>query len=178
MHMTVNANYLRGSSALALARSDAISSYGTKVKPAAVNCEHEAELDMQTIVRVMCAVGQSGQIGLEGKLPWEGNRSLQYTADVARFFELTRGHVLLAGPRTIGSVPEFARGDRELVIVRSAMNPQDVLARFSGRIVFIGGGPPVWTAYARFVSHWDITRLPYDGPADRWFDPKWIIGKA
>ncbi|WP_245277763.1 hypothetical protein [Mesorhizobium sp. L48C026A00] len=22
---------------------------------------------------------------------------------------------------------------------------------------------------ARFVSHWDITRLPYDGPADRWF---------
>ena len=21
---------------------------------------------------------------------------------------------------------------------------------------------------------WDITRLPYDGPADRWFNPKWL----
>jgi dihydromethanopterin reductase len=23
--------------------------------------------------------------------------------------------------------------------------------------------------------HWDITRLPYDGPADRWFDPRWLL---
>src|SRR5215211_7069408 len=22
-----------------------------------------------------------------------------------------------------------------------------------------------------FIRHWDITRLPYDGAADRWFDP-------
>jgi len=38
-----------------------------------------------------------------------------------------------------------------------------------------GGGPPVWTAYAPFIRHWDITRLPYDGAADRWFDPTWIV---
>ena len=44
------------------------------------------------------------------------------------------------------------------------------------RVVFIGGGPAVWTAYARLIQHWDITRLPYDGPADRWFDPAWLCG--
>ena len=48
------------------------------------------------------------------------------------------------------------------------------LRRYSGRVVFIGGGPPVWSAYARFVRHWDITRLPYDGEAYRWFDPAWL----
>ena len=50
----------------------------------------------QTIIRVMCAIGQAGQMGLNGRLPWEGNKTPEYRADVARFFELTRGHVLLA----------------------------------------------------------------------------------
>lgn len=66
-------------------------------------------------------------------------------------FDVTRGHVLLAGPKTIASVPDFARADRELVVVRSSMDPEDMLKRFAGRVVFIGGGPPVWDAYARFV---------------------------
>jgi len=132
---------------------------------------------MHTVVRVICAIGQSGQIGLDGGLPWEGNRAPEFTADVARFFDVTRGHVLLAGPKTIASVPEFARRDRELFVLSSAMDPEDTLKRFAGRIVFIGGGPPVWDAYSPFVTHWDITRLPYDGPADRWFNPRWLIGE-
>lgn len=128
----------------------------------------------QPIVKVVCAIGQSGQLGLNGGLPWEGNRSPEFVADVARFFDITRGHVLLAGPKTIASIPEFARADRELVVVRSSMDPETTLKRFAGRVVFIGGGPPVWDAYAHFVSHWDVTRLPYDGPADRWFNPGWL----
>ena len=128
----------------------------------------------QTIVKVLCAIGQSGQLGLEGRMPWEGDRRREFVIDVARFFEITRGHVLVAGPRTIASVPQFARTDRELLELRSSMEPEEVLKRFAGRVVFVGGGPRVWNAYARFVSHWDITRLPYDGPADRWFDPSWL----
>jgi dihydromethanopterin reductase len=42
-------------------------------------------------------------------------------------------------------------------------------------VVFVGGGPPVWKTYAPFIRHWDITRLPYDGEADRWFDPAWLV---
>ncbi len=93
---------------------------------------------------------------------------------MARFFDMTRGHVLIAGPKTIGAVPEFARRDRTLMVLRSSMKPEEVLAQFEGRVVFVGGGPPVWDVYARFIQHWDITRLPYDGPADRWFNPKWL----
>ena len=131
-------------------------------------------------VRAMCAIGLSGQLGLNGRLPWEGNSGREYRADVARFFDMTRGHVLLAGPRTIASVPAWAYEDRTIAVIRSATPPEEALAAYPDRVVFIGGGPPVWTAYAPFIRHWDITRLPYDGEADRWFEPAWLVagGKA
>ena len=131
-----------------------------------------------TIVRVICAIGRSGQLGLGGAMPWEGNRGPEYLADVARFFELTRGHVLLAGPKTIASIPEFARHDRELVVLRSSMDPEPTLGRIRRarrvhrrRASGLGG-------LRRYVSHWDVTRLPYDGPADRWFDPRWLTAAS
>ena len=131
-----------------------------------------------TDVRAICAIGQRGQLGLGGRMPWEGARGHEYVADVARFFDITRGHVLLAGPRTVASVPAFARADRTVAVIRSGEQPEAVLARYAGRIVFIGGGPAVWDAYARFIRHWDITRLPYDGDADRWFKPEWLVATA
>ena len=128
-----------------------------------------------TDIRAMCAIGQRGQLGLNGQLPWEGNPGPAYRRDVERFFEVTRGHVLLAGPRTCASVPGFVRQHLTIVELRSGMDPGSTLARFADRVVFIGGGPPVWTAYAPLIQHWDITRLPYDGEADRWFDPAWLV---
>lgn len=125
-------------------------------------------------VRSMCAIGLSGQLGLRGQLPWEGDRRPEFRADVERFFEMTRGHVLMAGPKTLAAVPDFARADRTIVVIRSGDDPQAMIDRFPGRVIYIGGGPAVWDAYAPFIRHWDITRLPYDGEADRWFDPAWL----
>ena len=129
-------------------------------------------------VRAMCAIGLSGQLGLGGHMPWEGDRRPEFAADVARFFELTRGHVLMAGPKTIASIPGYARGDRTLLALRSSDDPRTMIERYPGRVVYIGGGPPVWDAYAPFIRHWDVTRLPYDGEADRWFDPRWLLTGA
>ena len=126
-------------------------------------------------VRAMCAIGLRGQLGLNGRLPWEGNPGREYRADVARFFDMTRGHVLLAGPRTIASVPAWAYAERTIAVIRSGTPPTEALAGYVDRVVYIGGGPPVWMAYAPFIRHWDITRLPYDGEADRWFDPTWLV---
>ena len=129
-------------------------------------------------VRAMCAIGQRGQLGLNGRLPWEGEKGWAYVADVHRFFDITRGHVLLVGPRTRASIPAFAYEDRTIVEIRSNIAPAEAIARFPDRVIFIGGGPPVWAAYAGFIRHWDITRLPYDGDADRWFDPAWLCARA
>ena len=132
-------------------------------------------MKLRPIVRSICAIGQRGQLGLDGRLPWEGAHGREYVTDVERFFEITVGHVLLAGPRTIGSLPEFARASRTATVIRSGERPEDVVSRYPGRVIFIGGGPPVWDAYAPFITHWDITRLPYDGDADRWFNPQWLV---
>lgn len=128
-----------------------------------------------TYVRSMCAIGQRGQLGLNGQLPWEGTKAPEYKADVERFWSETRGNVILAGPRTYHSIPAFAHKERTIVELRSSMDPEATIARFPGRIIFIGGGPPVWDVYARYIQHWDVTRLPYDGEADRWFDPAWLV---
>ena len=130
---------------------------------------------MMPDVRAVVAIGQRGQFGLNGRLPWEGRKDSEFVADVERFFELTRGHVLLMGHRTFISVPKFAFVDRDIVEIHASQAPEEVLARFPGRIVFIGGGPPVYAAYAPFIQLWDINRLPYDGEADRWFDPAWLV---
>ncbi|HEY0146095.1 MAG TPA: diacylglycerol kinase [Methylovirgula sp.] len=131
---------------------------------------------MQTTdVRAVIAIGLRGQFGLHGRRPWEGNRSREFVADVERFFDLTRRLVLIMGHRTFISVPEFAFRVRDIVEIHASDKPQEVLARFPGRAVFIGGGPVVYAAYAPFIRHWDINRLPYDGEADRWFDPAWLV---
>lgn len=129
-------------------------------------------------VRAVIAIGLQGQFGLNGRLPWEGRKDREFTADVERFFELTRGHVLIMGHRTFISVPKFAFKDRDIFEIHSTETPEEVLARFPGRVVFIGGGPPVYAAYARFIRHWDINRLPYGGEADQWFDPAWLVAAS
>ena len=48
----------------------------------------------------------------------------EYLADVARFFEVTRGHVIIAGPRTIASIPAFAYEDRTICEIRSGSIPK------------------------------------------------------
>ncbi len=126
-------------------------------------------------VRAMIAIGLRGQFGLNGKLPWEGDKRREFREDVANFFEKTRGHVLLMGPKTYASVPSFAFTDRTIATIRSSQTPEEALAPFAGRVVYIGCGPSVYAAYARLIRHWDINRLPYDGEADRWFDPAWLI---
>ncbi|GEP04663.1 hypothetical protein MOX02_27010 [Methylobacterium oxalidis] len=95
---------------------------------------------------------------------------------MTRFFALTMGHVLIAGPKTVASVPEFAFKDRTIDVIRSHEDPEAVLRRYPGRRIFVGGGIAVWNVYAKYIQHWDITRLPYDGEADRWFDPAWLVG--
>ncbi len=112
----------------------------------------------RTVVRCICAIGQSGQLGLDGHLPWEGHQGPEYQADVARFFQMTQGHVLLAGPRTINSVPGFAFNDRTMMA--GTNNPANKNA------------PLAQGTAARFEFHKEAidffgcaSRLPFGEPA-------------
>jgi len=72
------------------------------------------------------------------------------------------GQVLIMGRHTFSAVPDLAFKDRDIVEIHASDRPEDVPARFPSRIVFIGGGPPNYAAYAPSIRHWDINRLPYD----------------
>ena len=86
-----------------------------------------------TDVRAVIAIGLRGQFGLRGRLPWEGNRGREYVADVERFFELTRGHVVIMGQHTFTSVPDFAFKDRDILEIHASDRPEEVLARHDPR---------------------------------------------
>jgi dihydromethanopterin reductase len=144
------------------------------IKPRAGKWLDELE-DPVADIRAIIAIGQRGQLGLNGALPWEGNKEREYVADVARFFDVTRGHVVIAGPTTISAFPDYAYEDRTIVEIRSIHHPEEVFGWFPDRVVYVGGGPPVWDVYAPYIRHWDINRLSYDGEADRWFNPAWLV---
>ena len=80
-------------------------------------------------VRVICAIGKSGQLGLGGHMPWEGNPDREYREDVERFFEITRGHVVVCGPRTAAHA--------------SARNAAMHSAHIVGRITTARKKPPI-----------------------------------
>ena len=52
--------------------------------------------------------------------------------------------MLIAGPATVASIPPLAYRHRTIVEIRSHMDPKTVLEQFPDRVVYIGGGPPVW----------------------------------
>ena len=89
---------------------------------------------------------------------------------------MTRGHVIAAGPqdRRLDSRFRTPRSHRLRNPLRHA-RPTMCWPASPTASSIIGGGPPVWAVYAPFIRHWDITRLPYDGEADRWFDPAWLV---
>jgi len=51
--------------------------------------------------------------------------------------------VVIMGQRTFTSVPDFAFKDRDILEIHASDRPEEVLARFPSRVVFIGGGPTV-----------------------------------
>ena len=65
-------------------------------------------------VRCICAIGRAANSASTAACPGRPAERA-YVEDVERFSRLTRGHVVIAGPATINSVPDWARADRTFV---------------------------------------------------------------
>ena len=109
-----------------------------------------------TDVRAVIAIGLSGQFGLRGRLPWEGDRGREFVADVERFFELTRGHVLIMGHRTFSSVPDFAFQNRDIIEIHSSDTPEEVQR---DRTVIVPSTDSVEDIVAKLIEGTDVTKL-------------------
>lgn len=134
-----------------------------------------------TPVRIIAAIGRSGQIGLNGGLPWEKDILLQdmMKVDLEHFKKVTMGDVLLMGARTVNArklwrlpgrhvIPWHGSDPKEFML-RSVIGARH-LGRGSGATVWIAGGAYTYKAFADLCTAPPlITHMPYDGPADAYF---------
>ena len=127
-------------------------------------------------VHLIAAVGLSGQIGLDGEVPWHGRPEFEeHTArDLAEFARLTAGGVLIMGSVTAAKLPStFKPRDRQIMIWHRHHDPEDVIRHYrkQERDVWVCGGQQVYETLTPYVDWHHISVIPYDGPADRYLPP-------
>jgi dihydrofolate reductase len=133
-------------------------------------------------IRLVAAVGENGQIGLEGKIPWDLPQDREY------FRNITKGCVVIFGYQTWKGFSERFQLEMANSYGRTVtLMPQKtveggldhhmtrMLEQYRNRTIIIGGGAVTykrWTAYCsihEIVYKQVITRVPYTGPADAWW---------
>lgn len=116
---------------------------------------------MRPIVNLIAAVGRSGQLGLNGQMPWHDRRDLQW------FKELTMGGIVVVGSVTAAGLPPLV-GRRVLVQTRYD-HPEALLRMLSPMDkLWIAGGAKTYERWMPYVDRFYIGRVDYDGPADAW----------
>jgi len=133
-------------------------------------------------VTLIAAIGNQGQIGLNGRLPWSCKE------DLARFREVTSGGVVVVGRKTYRrhlegsdrivvvqsragclSLPDMRYcwddGQPALgVAVKTRETPAEIAARFPDMPIFIAGGAEIYRLWLESgaVDALDITRISHD----------------
>lgn len=137
-------------------------------------------------VHLIAAVGLSGQIGLDGKVPWHGDpRFKDETArDLDQFARMTAGGVLIMGSVTAANLPKgFRPGGRTIYTWsrKEWRSPHEMLVALTEtyryRDIWICGGQKVYELFTPHVDWHHISVIPYDGPADRYMPPMLPIWK-
>lgn len=115
-------------------------------------------------VNLIAAVGLSGQIGLNGKLPWYNKEDLKW------FKDMTMNGIVIVGHKTYQELPELP--GRTVIVDRRDELPADMLANIAenedvaGKEIWIAGGAKTYSKWLPFIERFFISRINYDGPAD------------
>lgn len=120
------------------------------------------------IVNAIVAVGNQGQIGFMGNLPWHDPQDLNW------FKNLTMDCVCIAGHNTYMTLPHLS--GRMVLEDNTDMSPEDYLASLGITEVWIIGGAKTYARYAHLIDRWHIGKIDYSGDADTFFDFN-LIGK-
>ena len=113
---------------------------------------------------LIVAIAANGVIGRDGDLPW------RLPADLARFRQITMGHVLLMGRRTYESIGRPLPGRTSIVLTRRpsfrppgvlvASDLHEALAQVADRdAVFVIGGADIYRQALPLVEQLYVTRV-------------------
>ena len=135
-------------------------------------------------VNLIAAVGKSGQIGLNGELPWANTTNevikTRAKADMALFKQLTTNGIIVVGHNTHEELYKKYNEDywnkSNRLLIKFSRDWYDDPAKFidlmvsTGRTVWIAGGTMTYLRLFPFVNGAiSISVMPeYDGPADRY----------
>ncbi|QIG73959.1 dihydrofolate reductase [Rhizobium phage RHph_N34] len=118
-------------------------------------------------INLIAAVGKSGQIGLNGELPWHDREDLKWFQEVTAYGYLLAGHVTFESVRKkIHTLGRILVEDHKNSTVDSI---RDHAAFCGAKSIFIIGGAKTYTKWMPYVDRFYISRIDYDGPADTYF---------
>jgi len=124
-------------------------------------------------VNLIAAVGNRGQLGFEGELPWYAPEDLTW------FRKMTMGDAVVVGFNTAELLPNL--DGRYVHVMQRGETPESVLAddflkwgEFSA--LWVAGGAKTYKQWLPFVQRVYISRIDYDGPADAYMPQLWWKG--
>lgn len=125
---------------------------------------------------LIAAVGQNGEIGKDGALPW------RLPEDLKRFKAITSGHAVIMGRKTFDSIGRALPNRRNIVVTRSnPVLPEGVeragsvddaiaLARQTDAEPMVIGGGEIYRATIEQATRLEITEVLQEVPgADAFF---------
>lgn len=115
------------------------------------------------MIHMIAAVGRSGQLGLDGRLPWHDPEDLKW------FKQMTMGQIVVVGWNTYLTLPPL-RG-RSIYTMGRDETPEQTMANLNGADLWIIGGAKTYQKWLPFVDRFHINVIDYDGPADAWMPP-------
>lgn len=128
---------------------------------------------MNMTIKAIVAIGNQGQVGLNGRLPWHDPEDLRW------FREQTMGKVCVVGWKTAQMLPELP--GRTVVTDYTKMVPGHVYASCIEELgceeIIIIGGPKTYVRWNHLVDEWLVSRVNYNSKADTWFDFSLLDGK-
>ena len=118
------------------------------------------------MITAVVAIGRSGQLGLNGELPWHDKEDLKW------FREYTAVKVVIVGSATAKKLPELP--GRTVVVWHRDVRQSDLVKQYPGAVII--GGSTTYKAFSPYIERWHISMVDYDGPADSWFNVSALTG--
>lgn len=115
------------------------------------------------MIHLISAVGRSGQLGLDNKLPWHCPEDLKW------FKEMTMGQVVVVGHNTAETLPPLP--GRKVYCMARGESPKDVIEAFDGMDLWVIGGAKTYAKWLPYVDRFHINVIDYAGPADAYMPP-------
>jgi dihydromethanopterin reductase len=123
-------------------------------------------------IKLIAAVGKSGQLGLDGGLPW----TTMFPEDRIEFRKRTTGGIVIVGARTWPTVMHLQdTHDRAFLHDDIKVTPEAFLELYRiepDHTVWIAGGAKTYLRWLHLVTERVITVLDFDGPADTFMPPE------